>query len=208
MMQNKKIYIITGSIGTGKSTFSKILKERGFFVIDSDKIVHSLYKKKEIMEEIVKKFGDTILFHGNINRKILGEIIFNNKDKKKSLENIVHPKVIDEILNIISSTCEEIIFIEIPLYSHVENELILKVKDYKLIVISTDEDIRIKRIMNRNNISEKQALLLVKNMSEDIAFSKKIDYIIMNNKDIVFLEKLVDKFIMDERLNESIKSKY
>ena len=208
MMQNKKIYIITGSIGTGKSTFSKILKERGFFVIDSDKIVHSLYKKKEIMEEIVKKFGDTILFHGNINRKILGEIIFNNKDKKKSLENIVHPKVIDEILNIISSTCEEIIFIEIPLYSHVENELILKVKDYKLIVISTDEDIRIKRIMNRNNISEKQALLLVKNMSEDMAFSKKIDYIIMNNKDIVFLEKLVDKFIMDERLNESIKSKY
>ena len=208
MMQNKKIYIITGSIGTGKSTFSKILKERGFFVIDSDKIVHSLYKKKEIMEEIVKKFGDTILFHGNINRKILGEIIFNNKDKKKSLENIVHPKVIDEILNIISSTCEEIIFIEIPLYSHVENELILKVKDYKLIVISTDEDIRIKRIMNRNNISEKQALLLVKNMSEDIAFSKKIDYIIMNNKDIVFLEELVNKFIMDERLNESIKSKY
>ena len=208
MMQNKKIYIITGSIGTGKSTFSKILKERGFFVIDSDKIVHSLYKKKEIMEEIVKKFGDKILFHGEINRKILGEIIFNNEDKKKSLENIVHPKVIDEILNIISSTCEEIIFIEIPLYSHVENELILKVKDYKLIVISTDEDIRIKRIMNRNNISEKQALLLVKNMSEDIAFSKKIDYIIMNNKDIVFLEKLVDKFIMDERLNESIKSKY
>ena len=83
MKQNRpKVIVITGSIGTGKSTAVDIIKEFGFTVLDSDKIVHEGYNiGSELYYKIINHFGEDILKGDEIDRQKLGEIVFNN-DKK------------------------------------------------------------------------------------------------------------------------------
>lgn len=201
MNQNKRIYIITGSIASGKSTFSNILRKKNFNVIDADKIVHNLYEKNEIKKILVSNFSDNILVNNEIDRKILGNIVFNNKEKKLLLESIIHPVVINSILEEIENSDFDIIFVEIPVYSKVEKYLVDKIKDYKLIYITLDENEQIKRLMKRNKISYDEAKNLIRNNENN--FNKKVDYYIENCSTLDILEKNVCKFIKRELLDES-----
>lgn len=204
MNQNKKVFIITGTISSGKSTFSNILRDKGFRVIDSDKIVHQLYNEDSMKKQLVSNFGNNILVDGNINRKALGNIVFNNKEKKQLLEDIVHPKVLDRIIDCISKS-KDCIFIEIPLYYKVEKELIKKINNYKLILITIEKEIQIERLINRNNITRKEAMVLIDNVENTIKFSKKVDYIIENNGDLKDFKLKIENFLIAERLDESNK---
>ena len=91
----KKVIGITGGIASGKSTVCNILIELGYPVIDSDIISKRLSQKgNSCYYAIVNNFGDDILLSdGNIDRKKLGNIIFNNKDKKELLNNVTHPLI-------------------------------------------------------------------------------------------------------------------
>ena len=203
MNQNKRIYIITGTIASGKSTFSNLLKEEGFLVVDADKIVHSLYKEERIQNKLVDIFGIEVLNGKEIDRKVLGNIIFNDKRKKSELEKIVHPEVLNKILEIIEK--ENIIFIEIPLYNKMEVEFLKKVKNYKLIVIDIENKIQIERLIKRNDITKKEAKNLIDNNENYLDFSKSIDYYIINDNDINNLKKEMKNIIEREKLNENSK---
>ena len=77
---------LTGGIASGKSTVSKYLAEKGFKVYDADKIAKDISEKKSVQEEIILTFGNKILDkNGNIDRKKLKEIVFENKEKLKEL---------------------------------------------------------------------------------------------------------------------------
>ncbi|QQK07140.1 dephospho-CoA kinase [Miniphocaeibacter halophilus] len=204
MNQNKKIFIITGTISSGKSTFSNILRQKGFKVIDADKIVHELYDEDSMKKQLTLNFGNTILVDGNINRKILGNIVFNNEEKKQLLETIVHPRVLDRIIEYISNSNDNI-FIEIPLYYKVEKELIKKINNYKLILITIEKEIQIERLIKRNNITRKEAMVLIDNIEDTSKFSKKVDYTIENNGNLEDFKLKIEKFLIAERLDESNK---
>lgn len=203
MNQNKRIYIITGTIASGKSTFSNLLKKEGFLVVDADRIVHSLYKEERIQNKLVDIFGIEVLNGKEIDRKVLGNIIFNDKRKKSELEKIVHPEVLNKILEIIEK--ENIIFIEIPLYNKMEVEFLKKVKNYKLIVIDIENKIQIERLIKRNDITKKEAKNLIDNNENYLDFSKSIDYYIINDNDINNLKKEMKNIIEREKLNENSK---
>jgi dephospho-CoA kinase len=91
--QQRKIIGLTGPIAAGKDEVARILRRRGAFVLDVDKIAHKLYPAQtEVWREIVKTFGCKILNRGGeINRKKLGEIVFADKKKLQQLNEIVHP---------------------------------------------------------------------------------------------------------------------
>ena len=86
-------------MGAGKSEAAKILKRRGYFIIDADRVAHELYvPQSRVWSELVKAFGSRILNRGGaINRKKLGEMVFADRKKLDLLNRIVHPGLREEI---------------------------------------------------------------------------------------------------------------
>lgn len=201
MIQNNcKIIGITGGIATGKSTVTNFLIEKGYKVIDADKIAREVVEKGEVAyEEIVKYFGDSITKKdGNIDRKKLGEIIFNDKDKRLKLNSIVHPQVIKKIKEEISSYSKNnnILFIDIPLL--IENIEYFKAKNlvfYEIWLVDLKEEEQIKRLMKRDNISLEESKKRI-NAQMPIKFKKKyVNKILDNNKDKNYLYEQVVKLL-------------
>ncbi|MDL2310809.1 dephospho-CoA kinase, partial [Peptostreptococcaceae bacterium OttesenSCG-928-C18] len=164
MILNKKIYFIIGSISTGKSAVVNILKQKGYYTIEADDIVYCLYENKEVQKKLVKHFGIEIIKNEKVDRKTLGDIIFNDEIKKELLENITHPLVMNEIFKKINNSTENIVFIELPLYYKVEKIIQENIPKYKIILIRVNRETQIKRLMMRNKISREKALNLLYNI--------------------------------------------
>ena len=125
-LTNCKIIGLTGGIASGKSTVSNILREKGFKVIEADKIARKVVEEgKPAYKEITDFFGDSILnIDKSINRQALGDIVFSNKELLKQLNRITHPKIYAEIRRNIKNLCQkyETIFVDIPLlFEELEN---------------------------------------------------------------------------------------
>lgn len=85
---------LTGGLGSGKSTVSRILRLRGARVLDADAIVHDLYRAGNIPQEIARRFGEKCLSpDGSVNRQTLGAVVFSDPVKRLELEALVHPAV-------------------------------------------------------------------------------------------------------------------
>ncbi len=83
---------VTGKIGSGKSTVSKIISEMtGYEIIDVDKIGHEVLEMKDVKTEVLKAFGKKILSGGNVDRKKLAKVAFSNGSELEKLESILHP---------------------------------------------------------------------------------------------------------------------
>lgn len=143
-------YAISGGIGSGKSSVCKILSSLGFEVLDADKIAHQVLQRKT--QEIVSVFGEEILEEGKINRKTLGSIVFANKEKLKTLENILNPSIYEEIF----TQCQKLesrkkpYFVEIALLF--EQREVLNFK-HKVLVVGKDI---FQRVQQRDGLSEEQ----------------------------------------------------
>jgi len=92
---------LTGGIGSGKTTVSNLFESLGINIIDTDVIAHNLVNSDpSVLKEIVTLFGDDILNDDNsLNRKKLAEVVFSNKEYKQQLEDILHPKILDQVKN-------------------------------------------------------------------------------------------------------------
>ena len=145
---------VTGGIASGKSILLNELEKNHFKVYQADQIGHNLFSSKEIKEKLVTVFSDKIVNASEIDRKILGKIIFANKNAREKLNEIIHPEISKEIKKIISDSKEEILIFEIPLLF--ENQL---ENDYHFIIhIFSDTEKQIERLKSRNNLSEEEAL--------------------------------------------------
>ncbi len=145
---------LTGNIGAGKSTVSKILKEEGYSVVDADTIAHQcLDKSTNTFDQIVNKFGSKILNHnGEIDRKELGKIIFSDSSMREWLEKIIHPFVQSEVLKLkdqFNKDGHEMAFYEVPLLfeKNLENQF------DSVLVVWVSDLIQKQRLLSRNNWS-------------------------------------------------------
>ncbi len=150
---------ITGGIASGKSTVSLYLQELGFTIVDADLASRAVVEPgEEAYHQVVKAFGEDILLtDGNIDRVKLGSIIFNDQEKRLLLNSIVHPAVRNWMrlkTEAALSSGEETVFMDIPLLF--ESKLTFMVD--KTLLIYVDEQVQLQRLMNRNGLSEKEAL--------------------------------------------------
>lgn len=199
MIQNRyaknKIIGITGGIASGKSTLSSILIEKGYLVIDADKVAREVVDiGKPAYLEIVRAFGEDILnTDKTINRRKLSDIIFDSLEKRLLLNNIVHPNVINEIISKIHHALEScrIIFVDIPLL--IEEIEILK--NHGLLfdevwLVYADKETQLKRLVIRDNISEEQAIKRI-NAQMSIEEKKKYASKVIDNS--MNLKELIEK---------------
>lgn len=202
MMQNScKIIGLTGGIATGKSTVTNLLVENGFKVIDADKIAREVVEVNcPAYKDIVEEFGTKVLNEDFIiDRKKLGDIIFNDKEEREKLNSIVHPRVFYEMKNRISSYCgdEQVIFLDIPLL--IEGLNLFKKNDInidEIWLVYTDEEIQIKRLMQRDKLSYEDAK---KRIDSQLPMGTKMKYatrIINNNKDIKELKNTLENMLI------------
>jgi len=130
---------ITGRIASGKTTVSEIIRELGFSVFESDKEVNKLFRvkstKKKIKDLFFKKIDNLIEKDGSINKGLLGDYVFLNKDELKNLEDLIHPLLNKEKKKFIDSNKKKkILFFDIPLlfekklFSHYNFIIYLHVK--------------------------------------------------------------------------------
>lgn len=141
---------ITGSIGCGKTTISNILRNLGYLVYDADKWVKILYFDKKFLSQIQKKFPETFV-DGIFNKKMLRSIVFENPQKLKILEDLIHPYLTQRLRNIVRSQKNGgIVFMDAPLLFELGWD---KFFDY-IVVADVDYEIQKNRVMKRDGISE------------------------------------------------------
>ena len=182
---------LTGGIASGKSTVSKYLAEKGFKVYDADKIAKDISEKKLVQEEIIATFGDKILEENrNIDRKKLKEIVFEDKEKLKQLNAIIHPKVIDFYKELKEKNTDEIIIFDVPLLFE---SGIDKFCD-KILVVISDYEIQLNRIVERDKIDRDLAEKIIKSQLSNEERIKKADVVIENNSSLEDLFEKVERF--------------
>lgn len=93
MLKLKKV-AVTGGLSSGKTTVTRFLKELGSFVISADEIVHQLLTSPKIQQKIIELFGPDVEKNGNLDRKLIAKIVFNDEKLLKKLEKILHPVVL------------------------------------------------------------------------------------------------------------------
>jgi len=142
-----KIIGLTGGIGAGKSTVAQFFSELGASVVDADHLARIAIERGSAgFDEVIARFGETILSNGDINRKALAEIVFSDPVAKSDLEAIIHPRVQKLFAQaIIDNESSVHLIYEIPLL--VETDAASKF-DF-IVTVEADEDLRIERLLTR-----------------------------------------------------------
>ena len=138
---------LTGGIGTGKSTVAKMLREKNIPVVDTDSISKEIIEYPEVIEKIKAEISSKIFNNENkLDRKKLSEIVFENKDKLKKLNEIMHPVILKKMWEEVEKLKKDykVIVVDIPLLFEInmENEV------DKVLLIYSSKEIQIERIMN------------------------------------------------------------
>ena len=141
---------ITGGIASGKSNVCSVIKAHGYTIIDCDEISYKeTLRGGKLYKAILKGFGDAILAsNGEIDRRALGSIIFNDSSKRDLLNSITHPIILAEVERKIKNSTDKLIFIEVPLLYEAGFDSIC---DY-VICIYLPYELQLKRLMERDNI--------------------------------------------------------
>ena len=168
---------ITGSIACGKSTVSNYLREKGYTIIDADKLGHIALTSDEVKEKLKNSFGYIILENNEISREKLGKLVFGNNENLKVLNSIVHPYIRKIILQLQEKHRDErLVFLDIALLFEAGFEDLVE----KIIVVHVDEKIQLARLMSRNALSKEQAMFRIESQMSSKDKSILGNYVIDN----------------------------
>lgn len=168
---------LTGQTGAGKSLAATVAQKNGFYVIDCDKIAHMVLTTKKAKTALVKEFGANILTDGEINRQKLALAAFESNEKTELLNKTVLPFIVEEINNILKGVSKEYILLDAPtLFESGADNLC-----DKTVGIIADKDIRFKRIIQRDNLTELAAIQRINAGKDNDFYIQKCDYVIENN---------------------------
>ena len=194
---------ITGSIACGKSTVSDYLKEKGYTIIDADKLGHVVLTSEDVKRRLSETFGANILVNNEISREVLGKLVFGNDNNLKKLNNIIHPKIKELILKLQEEhENEDLVFLDIALlYEANFVDLVEKVA-----VVYVDEDVQLKRLMTRNSLSKEEALKRIESQMSPQEKASLGDFVINNSyrKEDTFqqIDEILEKLKRGDKQND------
>ncbi len=194
---------LTGGIGSGKTTVAKVFETLGIPVYYADDATKRLMNSNNALKAlIIQHFGEASYTNGALNRKHIADIVFNNKEKLALLNSITHPATIEDANEWIQQQTSPYIIKEAALLFETEAA---KHLDY-FIGVSAPLEIRIKRVMNRDNLSEAEVMNRINRQMDEEEKMKRCDFIITNNDEELVIpqvlsthEKIISKVIKKEK---------
>ena len=208
-MHKPLIIGITGGIGSGKSTLSKLLRAEGYSVYDTDLEARRLQNEHSAMrKKLMDMFGKDIYSDQGLNRSALGKIVFGKPELLTKLNTIVHPLVMEDFNSwVLNRYPKKMLFIESAiLYESGFNKLVDKV-----ILITADESIRIERVVNRDGVTPEHVRARMANQFPDKEKINRADFVI-HSDDNKPLDEKMRKIIVDlleirnQKINEAIST--
>ncbi|MDD2449951.1 MAG: dephospho-CoA kinase [Sulfurimonas sp.] len=189
-MAFKYAIALTGGIATGKSTVASLLALNGMRVIDADIISHEILDAST--EWVRETFGDEYIDGTKPNRAKLGTLIFAESEKKRVLEEYLHPKIKSEIelRSVKQDSFKFPYLIDIPLFFEKNS---YDIKDS--VVVYTPKDIQLERFMKRNNYSKEESLRRINSQMSIEEKKKRASWVIDNSKDLKHLQNEVEEFV-------------
>ena len=185
-----KLIGITGGIGAGKSTVSTICKHLGFKVYNSDQRAKEIVSEDSIIKKkLISFFGNNIYKNGVLDRKFLSDKIFNDKSSLQQINSIIHPAVKKDFNSwVINNSNEKILF--------KESALLLESGAYKeldkIILIVSDKNLRVSRVLNRDqNRSKKEIESIIDKQIDEVDAIKYADIVIDNNHKKMLLPSVI-----------------
>ncbi|MFH0828040.1 MAG: dephospho-CoA kinase [Candidatus Omnitrophota bacterium] len=176
---SKKIIGLTGGFGTGKSTVAGILRSFGAKVIDADKISHGLFNgRTDARGKVIRAFGKGILGkHGEISRRKLAGIVFNDKKSLIKLNKIMHPAVISRIKLEIKNAKEELVVLDAPLLIEAKLDKLVDI----VVVVKAGINNQIARAQKKSSFSRAEIIARIRAQMPLREKLRLADFIIDNN---------------------------
>ncbi len=200
MMQNKYLFGITGGSGSGKSTVSEMFKVLGFEIIDCDIIARQVTMPgEECLEKLKEEFGADITDKDNVlQRKKLADIVFTDGEKLQRLNEITHYYILERIFDLAEKSSSGMIGID----GAVLFESGVTKSCRKVIGVLANMDTRLRRIQERDKISEDAARARIGSQKENKFYIENCDYLVYNNGNRDDLEKKVKEVAEQLRIDE------
>ncbi|HFE54076.1 MAG TPA: dephospho-CoA kinase [Bacteroidetes bacterium] len=188
---------ITGAIGTGKSEVTRILRARGYPVIDADQVARRLTETSaEIREALRRRFGAGIFDEqGNLRRRELAQVVFRDPAALRDLNAIVHPGMIEEIrreMGRLASEGRSPVFVEAAVIYEAGMEGLFDV----VAVVAADLSEAVRRVTRRNGLSEQEVWDRYRSQIPLEEKIRRADYVIWNNGTLWDLEREVERFLV------------
>ena len=149
----KQKIAITGGIGSGKSIVAKILREKGYTVYSCDEIYKEVIISPTYIQQVGKEFPSCIE-KGEINRKLLAAIVFNNSQKLNQLNQIAHPLIMEKLNAYMDNSNDSIVFAEVPLLFECGYEHLFE----KILVVQRRKEDRVNAVAARDALSKEDIL--------------------------------------------------
>ncbi len=171
------IVALTGGIGSGKSTVGELFANLGALVVDSDLLAREVIERgTEGFEQVVAEFGDQILKNGEIDRALLGDIVFKDRAKLARLESITHPLIRKAFKNFVDKApADSIVINQIPLLVESKSNYTFDA----VITVSASEEIRKQRLTKRG-LSEAEIIRRMAAQASDSEREAISDFVIQN----------------------------
>lgn len=173
---------LTGKTGAGKSTVCSLLRERGCYIIDADKVAKEILGiGSPVVEKIKETFGEDIVkYDGEIDRKLLAKRAFSSREETEKLNAITHPAIREKIADEIETAkIEEYTVCIVDAAALLESDVRLDCE--KIAVVFAPVDVRLKRIIERDNLSVSEAKRRIDVQMPDEFYLKNADIIIIND---------------------------
>ena len=194
LINNKKIIGLTGGIGSGKSTVAGFIEELGFPVYYSDDRAKEIVNDDEVLKNNIKELLGEEAYdeNGFYNRKYVSGIVFNDDEMRLQLNALIHPAVKIDFENWVENQNSEFVFKETALLF----ELKLNESCYKSVLVTADDNIRIKRVMDRDGKTYREVEAVMTKQMPEKDKVKKADFVIYNNSNIEDLKTETEKTVM------------
>jgi dephospho-CoA kinase len=196
-----KVIGLTGGIGSGKSTIAEYLTELGAKVVDADKVANEVYNPgTEGWRDVVNTFGEEVLTPaGEVDRKKLGEIVFNNPGAMSQLNQMIHPRAYELVKSRLDEYRKqgvEIVVLEVILLFEAGWD---HLADVKWVTVAS-EDTVVKRLMQERGLSEEEILARIRSQTPTEERVKLAEEVIYNDGSIEEMKKKVNELL--EKLKE------